>query len=193
MRWWTDLGKDLIDRLVNVIRRIRRTQPGPTLMRLIAGSMAMAALLIAAPPSAAQTSQAGLLVPFAVVVVFYPRSRWVGITAIVAVLLWLLSTIAEVGPPPLWRVGALAAALYLMHTAAAVAAVLPYDAVVGRAVLLRWAVRAGAVTVASVAIGLTGYAVVSQMPTQRSIVGPIVGAVLAALLVGMLALQLRRE
>jgi hypothetical protein len=192
MRWLTELGKDLIDRLINVIRRIRRIQPGPALMRLAAGAAAMGALLVAAPAAAAQSSQAGLLVPFAIVVVFFPRTRWVGIAALVSVLLWLLATIADDGPPPLWRLGALAGILYVMHSAAAVAAVLPYDAVVAGRVLLRWAARTIAVTAVSVAIGLGGYAVVDRLPTQRSIIGPIVGAVLAAMLVGMLALQLRR-
>ena len=89
--------------------------------------------------------------------------------------------------------GLLAAALYVMHSAAALAAVLPYDAAVARDVLLRWAARVSGVAAVGVGIGLAGMAVLGQLPSDRSAVGPMVGAVLAAMLVGVLALQLRRR
>ncbi len=179
--------------LTNLIRKVRRTQPVPALMRLIAGLTALVALLTAAPDNVLVSSQAGLLVPFALGVALYPRTRFVSATAVVAVLLWLLTTITRDDPPSLARVGLLAAGLYLMHSSAALAAVLPYDASVARPVLLRWAARVSLVTVTGVGVGLGGMALAGLLTAQRSIVGPVVGSGIAVLLVGVLALQLRRS
>jgi hypothetical protein len=79
-----------------------------------------------------------------------------------------------------------------MHSAAAIAAVLPYDAAVAGAVLARWARRVSAVTAVGVGAGLAGMAAIGQLPSERSTIGPIVGAVVTATLVGVLALQYRR-
>jgi hypothetical protein len=132
-------------------------------------------------------------VPFAIGVGLFPRTRFVTVTALLALLLWLLNTFTDDTDPSLAHVGLLAAALYVMHSAAALAAVLPYDAAVSRDVLLRWAGRASGVTAVGVGTGLAGMAVLGRLPSDRSVVGPMVGAIVAALLVGVLTLQLRRR
>jgi hypothetical protein len=175
------------------VNRIRRTQPGPALLRTVAALAAAVALAAAAPSSVLHSSQIGLFMPFAIGVGLYPRTRFVTVTAMITLLLWLLNTFTENTDPSLGQVGILAAALYLMHSAAALAAVLPYDAGVSRDVLLRWAARVSGVTAAGVGVGLAGMAVLGRLPSDRSAVGPMVGAVVAALLVGVLTLQLRRR
>lgn len=187
------LGLNLRDAVREIIRRVRRTQPGPALLRLVAGLGAAGALAVGAPHSVVASPQAGLLVPFAAGVMLFPRTRWVGITAALAIGLWLLDSITFHGEPPLWRTGLLAAGLYLMHSAAAHAAVLPYDASVSREVLLRLGVRVGGVIVVSVGVALAGMAVIGRLPVQHSIIGPIAGSAVAAVLVGVLAGQLRRR
>ena len=188
-----EAGQGLRDLVNEYVRRIRRTQPVPVLTRSIAGVMALAALAVAAPASISTTPRVGLFVPIALVVALLPRTRFVTLTAIVAVLIWLLATIIEDESPSLVRVGLMAATLYLMHAAAAFAAVLPYDASVSREVLLRWFGRVSAVTVVGVGVGLIGLATTSALPTERSVIGPIIGSVIAVALVGVLAFQLRRR
>src|SRR6266508_4406281 len=53
-----------------------------------------------------------------------------------------------------WRLAALAGALYLLHTTAALASVLPYDTIVAPGVLLGWLVRAALVIVLTVAFAV---------------------------------------
>jgi hypothetical protein len=187
---WQDQLDALRRVVAEAVRRVRRTQPGPALLRLIAGLAAVAAFVVATPIGVAHSNQAFAFTPLAIGVALFPRTRIVTLTAIVAVLLWMIGTIGVASPSPV-QLGLLAAALYVMHSAAAVAAVLPYDAAVSRSVLLRWAGRVSAVTVTSVAVGLSMMAVVSQLPAQRSQVGPIIGAILAAVLVAILAVQRR--
>jgi hypothetical protein len=93
----------------------------------------------------------------------------------------------------LWRVGLLGATLYLTHSAAALAAVLPHDCVVAPSVLGWWVVRVGAVLGASLAAALVGLAIASRLPAEQTVIGPIIGSVLAAGVVGVLAWHLRRR
>jgi hypothetical protein len=183
-----DLRHRVREVVLDWIRKARRTQPGPALLRAVAGLAAFVALAVVAP----QPGQAFAFIPLGIVVALFPRTRVVTITAAVAVLLWLIDTIG-VTSIPVGRLAVLAVSLYVMHSAAAIASVLPYDAAVAGAVLGRWARRAAAVTAVGVGVGLAGMAVIGQLPAQRSIIGPIVGAVVATALVAVLALQYRRS
>jgi hypothetical protein len=182
-----ELGNGVRNLVVDVVRRARRTQPGPALLRSVAGLAAMAAFAVVAP----LPGQAFAFVPVGIAVALFPRTRIVTIAAAVAILLWLIDTIG-VSSVPVGRLSVLAVSLYVMHSAAAIASVLPYDAAVAGAVLGRWARRVAVVTAVGVGVGLAGMAVIGQLPVQRSIIGPIVGAVVAAVLVAVLALQYRR-
>jgi hypothetical protein len=183
-----DLRDGIRDVAFGWIRKLRRTQPGPILLRSIAGLAALGAFFAVVTNGL----QPFAFAPVALVVALFPRTRAVTVVAVVAVLLWLIDTIG-LTPVPVGRLAALAVSLYLMHSAAAIAAVLPYDAAVAGAVLVRWGRRAAAATAVGVGAGLAGMAVIGQMPTQRSIIGPTVGAVMAAALVGLLSLQYRRR
>ncbi|MFD0785275.1 hypothetical protein ACFQZ8_15320, partial [Micromonospora azadirachtae] len=57
-------------------------------------------------------------------------------------------------PIELWRLLAFAALLYLAHTLCALAALLPYDAVVDPDVITRWLMRAGAVVLGASVLGV---------------------------------------
>jgi hypothetical protein len=95
-------------------------------------------------------------------------------------------------PVTLWRLVALAASLYLMHNAAALAAQLPYDAIVAGAVLLRWFGRAGLV-LAGTAILAVYLLVIGEVLQGRSIlIATLVGFGTAIAVTFLLARQLRR-
>jgi hypothetical protein len=183
-----ELGNGVRNLVIDVIRKARRTQPGPALLRAVAGLAAVAAFAAVAP----QSRQAFVFIPLGVAVALFPRTRIVTIAAVVAILLWLIDTIG-VSSIPVGRLAVLAGSLYVMHSATAIASVLPYDAAVAGAVLGRWARRVAVVTAVGVGVGLAGMALIGQLPAQRSIIGPIVGAVVAAALVAVLALQYRRS
>jgi uncharacterized protein (DUF697 family) len=60
-------------------------------------------------------------------------------------------------------------------------------------VLRRWAGRVATVLVAGLGVGIGGMALVRLLTQIPSAVGPIVGSVVAAVLVGVTAWQLRRR
>jgi hypothetical protein len=182
--------------VVTPVEMARRASAGPVLVRLIAILAAVGAAVVAAPPVLLEAQ----LPAFAIVagaagsmVGFVPRSRWVGTFLLGVVGLWLVATIGYGVAADLARVGGLAACLYLTHSAASVAAVLPYDAVVPGRVLRRWAGRVATVLVAGLGVGVGGMALVGLLTQIPSVVGPIVGSVVAAVLVGVTAWQLRRR
>jgi hypothetical protein len=183
------------------IGRVRRVSAGPALLRLTATLAAFVALILAVPQdvlfdpeSPAILLRLGSFLFIAGIGVgLFPRTRWVSLMAIAAVLGWLVSTLGFGDPVDLVRVGLLTAALYLMHAASAMAAVLPYDCVVAPAVLVRWAARTAALLAIGLVVGLGGAAIVSLVPSTQTVVGAILGAVVGAILVGVLAWQLRRR
>jgi hypothetical protein len=174
------------------VRQAARLQPAPALLRLVITLSAAVALGVAAPADLVLSSRAFVLAPFAIAPALFPRTRIVGITGMVAIVLYIFDTIGSQTLPPLWRVGALAIALYVTHAVAAFAGGIPYDADVSGDVLRRWGTRVATVTLTGTALGLAGLAVVGRLPTERSAIGPIVGSLVAAGLAGLLVLNARR-
>jgi hypothetical protein len=186
------VGQGLVSRVTYAVRTARRTTAGPALVRLVTGLAALASLVLAVPLSAVG-AWVGTLLPIAVGVALFPRTRWVSVTALLTVLAWLLTTVVFGEPVTPWRVGALGVAVYAMHSGAALAAVLPYDSVVAPGVLLRWLGRTGAVLGASAVIGLGGVVAAAVVPGARSALGPMIGSAVAAGLAFLLVWHLRRR
>jgi hypothetical protein len=106
---------------------------------------------------------------------------------------WLLSTTAYLAPVSYWRLVALAALLYLLHSLAALAAVLPYDAVVSAGVFGRWFRQAGLVVLLTAALGLFAVVVPAHLGGARYLAASLIGLVLIGALAGYLALLARRR
>jgi hypothetical protein len=187
-----NLRLGLLSRVTYLIAKARRTTAGPALVRLTVAIAAVVALALAVP-LADLGAWVGLLIPIGLGVALFPRTRWVSLVALLVVLGWLVTTVAFGEPVTPWRLGGLAIALYVMHSAATLAAVLPLDTVVAPGALLRWLGRTAAVLGASLVIGLGGYAVAAILPGARSSVGPIVGSAVAAALAFLLVWYLRRR
>jgi hypothetical protein len=178
-------------RLVEWAQMARRATAGPMLVRLTGALAAAAAIAEAAPAGTLGSSQAVALVPVAFGVGLFPRTRVVSIVALGCVFSWLIATVGleeDVTPA---RLGTLAAALYVMHSAAALAAVLPYDTIVAPAVLLRWGLRTLLVLAASFVFDLAWLIALSGLNQIPTLLAPIMGSLVAAALAGMLAWQLR--
>jgi hypothetical protein len=185
-----------LDRMDQAYLRARRATAAPAALRLVATVTAFAALLVALPSALTFGRLLVYLVPLslllAIGVGLFPGSRWVTFVQLVSVGAWVVAGVAFGDEASLFRIGPLAALLYLTHTAAAFAAVLPIDCVVAPGVLLRWALRQALVLAAGLTVGLVGLTVARLIPPTPSLIGVLVGAVVAAALGAVLSLLARR-
>ncbi|GAA1746219.1 hypothetical protein [Luedemannella helvata] len=180
-------------RLRHTGRAVRRTAAGPALVRGVTAGFAVVAMLLALPrPVAASPWAWGVVVVLAAAVGLAPRSPVVTVVVLLIAVAWLAATLAYGEEPTLWRLIAVAATLYPVHTGAALAAVLPYDAVVAAGVLRRWAVQTAAVLGAGVAFAVGGVLLAARVGGWSALVAPIVGLLAVAALAVMLAWLVRR-
>jgi len=187
------VGGAVRTRVVYLIQISRRLSAGPAFMRLTAAAGALIAVCAAAPTPLLLSPQISIALPVALGVGLWPRTRWVGLVGLLALGMWVLTTVGFSEPVTPWRLVVLASGLYTMHAAAAMASVLPYDAVVAPVVLLRWAARTLTTLVASLTLGLGGLIIVSRLHAAQTLAAPIAGAIVAAGLAGMLAWLLLRR
>ena len=138
----------------------RRATAVPVMVRCGIWLAGLLAMVVAWP---AELLAGRFLILFVVVALWpalSPAGRGGTGAAMVAIVGWLLDTAGFDGEIALWRVLALAGLLYLAHTLTALAAVLPFDAVVNLDVPGLWLGRAALVFLISavlivLALGLT--------------------------------------
>ncbi len=134
-------------RIDQATRMYKRAALGPALVRLVILVAASAALFLAFPVEPAL--QCAIIVP-----ILFPRTFLTTAFILLTVLLWLVSTGVAPDRISLWRVCALAIALYVVHIGAALASVLPFDAVLTPGLFRPWLLRILLVSVLTVAVGL---------------------------------------
>jgi hypothetical protein len=178
--------------IADSIQMVRQATAAPTLVRLTAAAAALVSLGGALPTSMV-FSRGVLVAPLAVGVGLFPRTRWTSLVALLAVVAWLVTTLTGQNTVTLSRTVLLAGGLYLMHAAAALAAMLPYDAVVAPGLLVRWLIRIVLVLIASLGVAVSGMVVVGELQAVRTLAAPIIGSAIAAAIAGLLAWQIRRR
>ncbi|BCJ58529.1 hypothetical protein C1I93_18385 [Micromonospora endophytica] len=143
----------MIASLTGRVRALRTTVSRitltPLLIRLGIFLAALLGLLLAYPAELVAGQALGALVVGALLPALAPRWFWPTFVALVTVAGWLLATDGYDRPIALWRLLAVAVALYLTHTLAALAALLPYDAVVDPDLIVRWLTRTAGVLLAT--------------------------------------------
>ncbi|GAB4049362.1 hypothetical protein [Catellatospora paridis] len=171
--------------LLTQVRDLGRITGGPLLVRGIVFVAAVTGLLLAAPGGLPARMMLGFLV-LAAVPAIAPGGVAVTLVMLATVAMWLADTMLFLAEPSMGRLLGTAAALYLLHNAAALAAVLPYDAIVDNQVLLRWAVRSALVLGAAGGLTIVLVTVLPGMyittPTVALVVGLAVVAAAVALL-----------
>jgi hypothetical protein len=145
------------------------------------------------PPAVVLGRPALLLVVFAVLPAIAPRGRLVTGVIVLTMLGWLASTSAYLEPVTYWRPVLLAALLYLLHTLAALAAVLPYDAVLSPGVLSGWLRRYGVVVLLTIVVAMFTLLIPQYVAGQRYLVASLAGLALMIALAGYLAALVRRR
>ena len=176
------------------IERIRRVTPGPLLVRVALFVFALLALLLAWPADAWTTPGGfGVFLALALLPAAFPRSLLVTVTLLAALVGWLAATTIGGAVPDLLTLVLLATSLYLTHTLAALAAVLPYDAIVAPGVLLRWVGRAGRVLLLTGALALFVVVLPGYVGGRGYLAFSLLGLGLVAATIGYLARLVRRR
>jgi hypothetical protein len=152
----------------------------------------IAALALASPSELLLGRAAPVVLCGAVLVALAPRTRIVSVVLVTAASGWLLSTIIFDDRVSAWRLVALAAAMYLVHTLAALAAVLPYDAVIPQGVLASWLVRASLIIALSASLGILALVEARRLQGATYLVASLGGVCLVGLMLWVLTRSVRR-
>ncbi|MFF5174445.1 hypothetical protein ACFY3U_17640 [Micromonospora sp. NPDC000089] len=144
----------VVERVLRLRAAVGRVSLTPLLVRVGVFLTVLVGLLVAYPAEVFSPRPLLALALVAAAPALGPRRFWPTVAALVTVAGWLLASAGFGRPIALWRLIAVAALLYLGHTLCALAAVLPYDAVVDPDLVVRWLTRAGAVVLASAVLGV---------------------------------------
>lgn len=179
--------------IARVTHALSRATAGPLLVRAGVFAAALAALVVAFPAEMRAGYFTGMLVVVAGVAAILPRTAWVTVAILVAVAGWVISTIWYEDPVELWRLIALASFLYLTHSLAALAALLPYDAYLPVEVTVRWLSRAFAVVLGSAVLTVLLLSAANRGGDRDLLVAALAGLVVALGATALLAWLLRRR
>ncbi len=180
------------DRVELTRRMVARATAGPLLVRGTVFASAVTALLLAYPGETVRSGASGLLLALATLPALRPRGMLVSTVVFTVVFGWVLATTLYAEPVTVWRLAALAGALYLLHTTAALASVLPYDTIVAPGVLLGWLVRAALVIVLTVAFAVAVMLGILPVANRSFLLASIAGLGVMAALALLLAVLRRR-
>ena len=167
--------------------RIRRTAPAAVLVRAGLYGCGVLALLLAWPVEIVASPAFLLFLIAAAVPAIGPRTVAPAVLIFLAILGWTLA-IQEYGEPVEYpRLVGLAVAIYLVHTLSALAAVLPYDAVVAPSVLTRWLGRAALVLLLTAVLAVFVLAFPALVGGRTFLLASLTGLTVMAVVVGYLA------
>jgi len=181
------------DRIDRAKRILARATAWPFAVRLAVFAAAMAAQGFAYPSSVLLGGSVLVVLALAVLPAAWPRTAAVTVFWLVTVTGWLLSTTLYGTTATLTRLVGVAVSLYVVHTGAAFAAVLPYDSVVEPVVVARWLLRAGAVAAVGIGGAVAGMYAVADLSTNTYLAATLAGIVPVVALVWLLAWTYRRR
>ncbi|SNS89657.1 hypothetical protein SAMN05421812_102266 [Asanoa hainanensis] len=180
----------MIGALMQKFRRLQTTITRATMVPLLirVGLFAafLAAMAFAFPPALFFGRTVAALVVVAALPALAPRGATTTLLIVAIVVGWVIVTAEAVEGIQLWRLLGLSTSLYLAHTLAALAAVLPSDALVATEVLARWVARAAAVVLAAAVCGVLLVSIAGiggdTSLTLAALGGLVVAVTIAALL-----------
>ena len=186
---WAAAFTDRIDRARHVAGRATLV---PLLVRCGIALSLVLAMIVAWP---AEIAAGRFLLPLVAVAVYpavAPRGRGATVAILLVVAGWIVDTTWFDARAALWRVLAIGTLLYLGHTLTALAAVLPYDAVVNFDVVMTWLGRAVAVVLISAVLTVIALGLAAELSGSAFVIATLVGLAGAAGATMLLARLLRR-
>ena len=150
------------------------------------------AMAVAWPASVVASQYLPALLLVALYPAVAPRGRAGTLAALTVVGGWLLDTSWGDAPVALWRVLTLATLLYLAHTLTALAAVLPFDAMVNVDVASIWLARALGVVLISAVLTVIALGLSSVLAGSPFLIATLIGLAAAVGSTLLLTRLLRR-
>jgi hypothetical protein len=181
------------DRLRLMRTKAGRWAVGPLVVRIMLFVAGLVALGLAAPTQLLLGRVGALVVLGAVLPALAPRGRLVSAVLLLAAFGWLASTTVYHADVVAIRLVALAGAMYLVHTLAALAAVLPYDAVLPPGVVGGWLFRAAIVVAISAVLGIAALVEAPVVTGPGYLAASLIGVVIVAALLWALTRAARRR
>lgn len=175
------------DRVVTWYLVARRTTAAFFLLRGAVFVAGLAALVTAWPGPLVVSPWLAGLVASALLAAAFPRSWLVMLLLLVGAGGWLGATTAYAEPVSYLRLVLLAALLYLTHALAAMAAVIPNDAVVAPAALVGWLPRTAVLLSVTALVALLATVLPDLFGGARFVLAALVGFAVMAVLVYYLA------
>ena len=182
----------LTDRVARSRRVAARATLVPLLVRCGTALSLVLAMIVAWPAEIAGGRFLQPLVAVALYPAVAPRGRGATVVILVVVAGWIVDTTWFDARVALWRVLSIGALLYSGHTLTALAAVLPYDAVVNLDVVTTWLWRAAAVVLISAVLTVIALGLASELAGGAFVMATLVGLAGAVGATMMLARLLRR-
>jgi len=168
-------------------RVLLRITAATVAVRIVVFVAAVAALWAAVPSALASPRILMPVLILALMPALFPNSGVVTGVMLTVVCGWMFGTLGLGETVSVVGTFVTAAALYLLHSFATLAAALPYDAIVDTAVLLRWAARAGLVLAGSAAMAAIVVTLAQSLPPTTSTVAILSGFGVVAGTVWLLA------
>jgi hypothetical protein len=186
---WPAVFTDRIDRARHVAGRATLV---PLLVRCGIALSLVRAMIVAWP---AEIVAGRFLLPLVAVALYpavAPRGRGATAAILLVVVGWIVDTTWFDARVTLWRVLSIGALLYLGHTLTALAAALPYDAVVNLDVVTSWLARAAAVVLISAVLTVIALGLAAEISGGAFVLATLVGLAGAVGATILLARLLRR-
>jgi hypothetical protein len=188
-----NLVAEVRGRVDEIVRRVRRTTPAPLLVRVGLFVAALAGQVLAWPLVVTLSPAFLAFLAAAVLTMLFPRGPVPTLYLFTAIGGWRIATLFLGASTGLVNLLLLAAALYLVHNLAALAAVLPYDAVVAPGVLVRWLARAAVVLALTAVLALFAAVAPLYLGDHTSLAASLAGLAVVVVTLAYLARLVRRR
>lgn len=185
--------KSLTARVDRARTTVRRATPVPFVIRCAILVAYLIATAFAWPVDVLPPQYTGLLLALAVWPAVAPRGSGATVVSLLAVIGWLASTATSEDRIAAWQVLVLSGLLYLGHTLTALAAVLPFDAVVKLEVPGLWLGKAAGVTLISAVLTVLTLGLTADFGSEPFQIATLVGLAGAAGATLLLARLVRRS
>jgi hypothetical protein len=164
----------------------------PFVLRCGIALCGLIAMSVAWPTSMVTSQYSTLLMLVALYPAIAPRGRGATVAALVVVTGWLIDTAGFDSPVALWRVLTIATMLYIGHSLTALAAQMPFDAVVNLDVPGLWLIRTLAVVLVSAVLTVVVLGLSADLAGDAFLAATLVGLAGAVGATILLARLIRR-